>query len=87
MGMMSEEERGAEAPKEAARENGMSEEKGSELREGTLIVRKPRPKLVAVNPKPTDKEGLMIQEEKTGWKLPVKRKKRQRTPIFRPRWI
>lgn len=65
MGMMSEEERGAEAPKEAARENGMSEEKGSELREGTLIVRKPRPKLVAVNPKPTDKEGLMIQEEKT----------------------
>ena len=64
MGMMSEEERGAEAPKEAARENGMSEEKGSELREGTLIVRKPRPKLVAVNPKPTDKEGLMLQEEK-----------------------
>lgn len=43
----------------------MSEEKGSELREGTLIVRKPRPKMVAVNPKPTDKEGLMIQEEKT----------------------
>ena len=65
MGMMSEEERGAEAPKEAARENGMSEEKGSELREGTLIVRKPRTWLVAVNPKPTDKEGLMIQEEKT----------------------
>lgn len=65
MGMMSEEERGAGAPKETAGENKMSEEKDPGLREGTLIVRKPRPRQVAINTKPTDKEGLMLQEEKT----------------------
>ncbi|RKI99481.1 DUF4280 domain-containing protein [bacterium D16-54] len=71
MGMMNEEERNITDTTAITGEKGKSEENGqkreertSGLREGTLIAGKSRPNPVVVNTKPTDKEGLMLQEEK-----------------------
>lgn len=71
MGMMSEEERGAGAPKEAAGaskeaagENKKPEEKDSGLKEGTRMSEELRPRTVVVNTKPAGKEDGQVQEEK-----------------------